>query len=123
MAVAVWAFATVTSNGQHDIPPPGRGFLSLGFPGAPPEWWGHFSMSAIGPDCLVVSGGVEELWIGLVFASMGSVQPMKQAKTAIHKEINVAVPALKVRIGEYMTSRLYASIHRTVQPFSKLLGM
>ena len=39
---------TVTSTGQHDIPPPRTGLLEFGFAGAlVAEWWGQFGMSAI----------------------------------------------------------------------------
>lgn len=106
---------TVTSNGQHDIPPVGTGFLSLGFSGAlPPEWWGQSSIFAIGPDWLCSSAlfWIEEVWIGPGFASAGSAQPMKQANTAIHREITVAIADLKVWNGKYMTFRLYPSIPR-----------
>jgi hypothetical protein len=98
--VAVLAFgATVTSRGQHDIPPVGTGFLSLGIPGAlPAEWWGQSSMFAIGPDwlCSAILFWMEDVWRRSGFASAGSMQPMKQAKTAIHSEITVAIAALKV---------------------------
>jgi hypothetical protein len=37
---------------------------------------------------------------------------MKQAKTAIHREMTVAIPALKVRNGRCIRFRLYPSIRR-----------
>jgi hypothetical protein len=37
---------------------------------------------------------------------------MKQAKTAIHREITVAIPALNMRKVRYITFRLYPSIAR-----------
>jgi hypothetical protein len=40
------------------------------------------SMLGIGPDCCCVR--------------IGSIQPMKHAKTAIHREVNVAIHALNV---------------------------
>ena len=55
-------------------------------------------MSGIDSDwlCSATLFGIEEVLIGAGFARAGSVQPMKQAKTAIHRDISVAIPALKV---------------------------
>lgn len=53
-------------------------------------------MFAIGPDwvCSATLFWVEEVGKGSGLARTGSVQPMKQAKTAIHREIAVAITAL-----------------------------
>ncbi len=112
--VAVCGFdATVTSTGQQDIPPPREGLGAFGCVGIlPPEWWGQFSMPAIrsGWPC-----SAEALWVEsdrgeAEFASWRSVQPMRHASTANHKDITVAIPALKVWIGERITHRLYRAI-------------
>ena len=44
------------------------------------------------------------------FAKLGSVQPMRQAKTAIHREIPAATSALNARFRKCITSSLYPSI-------------
>jgi hypothetical protein len=72
------------------------GFLSLaGTEEPPPERW-QFSMSAISPDW---PWSAERSWfedastIAGELARAGGVQPMRQARTAIHRETPVAVPA------------------------------
>ena len=87
--------ATVTSKGQHDIPCWfGADFPLVGFSGdLPPEW--QQSMFAIGP---------EWCW----FARTGRAQPIKQAKTATHKEMNVDIHTLNVcRVGRITSSLLH----------------
>jgi hypothetical protein len=81
------------------MPPPREGLGSFGFAGAaPPEWWGQFSMPAIksGWLCSVEALSVEGARGELEFASCGSAQPMRQASTASHNDIAVAIPALKL---------------------------
>ena len=98
--VALHFWLTVISRGQQERAPLEAGFLSLGgTEELPPEWW-QPSMSAISS---------EELWPAEFFwiedssrivgepARTGWVQPMTQAKAAIHKETAVAIPALRVR--------------------------
>jgi hypothetical protein len=56
---------------------------SLGFAGELPPEWQQRSMFAIGPE-----------WC--CSTRIGSIQPMKHAKTAIHSEVSVAIHALNV---------------------------
>ena len=61
------------------------------------------------------AGSAEALWLKSArgeaeFASWGSVQPMRHARTANHRDIIVAIPALKVWIGERITSSVYRAI-------------
>ena len=86
------------------------GFLSLGgTEELPPEWW-QLSMSAITSDELC-SG--EFFWIEGAsriageLARTGCVQPMMQAKAAIHNETAVAIPALRVRKVECISNLNY----------------
>jgi hypothetical protein len=84
-----------------------EGFLSLGgTEELPPEWW-QLSMSAISSDELWPA---EFLWIEDASrivgepARTGCVQPMTQAKAAIHKETAVAIPASSVRKVERISN-------------------
>ena len=44
---------------------------------------------------------------GAEFTRLGTVQPIRQARTAIHREITVATADLKVRNGEGIIQRVY----------------
>src|SRR5208282_4521201 len=88
--------ATVTSTGQHDIPWLGEDFPSLGFTGDLPPEWQQCSAFVIGPD-----------WC--CSAKVGSAQPMKHARTPIHRETNVAIHALNVCNDGCISSSLYPS--------------
>jgi len=97
------------------------GFLSLGgTEELPPEWW-QLSMSAISSD---------EPWLAEFFwiegasriagelARTGCVQPMMQAKAAIHNETAVAIPALRVRKVERISNRIIRFQARKDPPFA-----
>jgi len=49
---------------------------------------------------------------GAEFARLGSVQPIRQAKTAIHREITVATAERKVRNGEGIIQSVYLAIRK-----------
>jgi hypothetical protein len=75
------------------------GFPEFGFAGTlVAEWWGQFGMSAIrsGWFCSAEFCWIAGALIELEFARPGSVQPTRQAQTAIHRESPVAVAALKL---------------------------
>lgn len=95
------------------------GFLSLGgTEGLPPEWW-QLSMSAISSD---------ELWLAEFFwiedasrivgepARTGCVQPITQAKAAIHKETAVAIAALRVRLVKRISNYIIRFLARKDPP-------
>jgi hypothetical protein len=83
------------------MPLPGTGWPWFGAAGdLPPEWW-QCSMLAMGCDWLrsdkfsrIKVVRIEEALLEPEFASAGSVQPMKQARAAIHREMIVAVATL-----------------------------
>ena len=89
--------ATVTSRGQHDIPWLGEDFPSLGFTGdLPPDW----------QQCSAFVIGLDWCWS----AKVGSAQPMKHARTPIHRDTNVAIHALNVCNGGFISFSLYPSM-------------
>ena len=107
--------ATVTSTGQHDMAPPREGLGSLGFAGIlAAEWCGQFSMPAIRSGWAGSGEALraESAWAcgEYEFTSCGSVQPMRQASTASHRDIIVAIAGLKLWIGEGIAYRLYRGI-------------
>ena len=69
-------------------------------------------MFAIRPvwSCWAAFARIDKALIEPEFARLGFAQPMRQASTAIHREITVATPALKVRNGERIVYRQCVAI-------------
>ena len=61
---------------------------------------------------MVVETIVAESVRGPEFARLGSVQPIRQASMAIHREITVATADLKVRNGEGIIQSVYLAIRK-----------